>query len=297
MIKIDISNAIPKGIGVFLLAIIPGFLFEVSIAFGDPTRAHQFVDRAKQIYDLPSYVLFVLFIAVAFFIGHIFWALAWFADLFIAFLYRLKLSFIPATLGSEWLYRAFARLQGFPPKQNLFVRSLSRMVMWGRGKKFPFNIRPVLHCQRVAAKQLLMRRYGLSPSKGPGPLVDLEWQAWLSVMPKPSKRYQTALLSARTFLGCALAAIAASYITPALRNRRFLVATAVLIISGAYQSWSFARLTYEPMRSNLSRLAWILAELAEIKTPPTTDKKEIADEGAKFTLNIEAEEDAKETAT
>lgn len=199
MIKIDLANALPKGIGVFLLALIPGLLFELSIAFGEPTRAHQVLDQVRLVYELPSYALFVLFVAVAFFIGHIFWALAWFADIFITFLYRLKLSFIPTTLGSEWLYRAFARLQGVPPKRNLFVRSLSRIVMWGRGKKFPFNIRPVLYCQRVAARQLLMRRYGLSPSKGPGPLVDLEWQAWLSVIAKPSKRYNMAVFGARTF--------------------------------------------------------------------------------------------------
>lgn len=292
MIKIDLGNALPRGIGVFLLALIPGLLFELVFAFGEPVQAHRVLDQVRQVYDFPSYALFVLFIASAFFIGHIFWTLAWFADILITFLYRLKLSFIPATLGSEWLYRTFARLQGVSPKQNLFVRSLSKMVMWGRGRKFPFNVRPVLHCERVAANQLLMRRYGLSPSKGSGPLIDLEWQAWLSVIPKPTKRYNIALFSARTFLSCALAALATWYVTPALRNHYFLFATAVLITSGTYQSWSYARSIYEPMRSSLGRLSWILTELAEIEPPAKTnkqDKKEF-DEVSKLTLNIGAEE-------
>lgn len=292
MIKLDLGNALPKGIGVFLLALIPGFFFELSFAFGGPVRAHHVLDQVRQVYDLPSYALFVLFIVFAFFVGHIFWTLAWFADILITFLYRLKLSFIPVTLGSDWLYRVFARLQGVPPKQNLFVRSLSRIVMWGRGKKFPYNVRPILHCQRVAAKQLLMRRYGLFPSEGPGNMVDLEWQAWLSVIPKPTKRYTMAMFSARTFLSCALTALAAWYITPALRNRYFLVPTVVLITSGAYQSWSYARSTYEPVIGSLGRLAWIMAELAEIEPSARTGKEGMKepDEVPKLTLNIGAEE-------
>jgi hypothetical protein len=36
--------------------------------------------------------------------------------------------------------------------------------MWARQKKVPFEIRPVLKCQRMAATQLLKRKYGITPS-------------------------------------------------------------------------------------------------------------------------------------
>jgi hypothetical protein len=56
--------------------------------------------------------------------------------------------------------------------------------MWARGKKVPFEIRPILKCQRMAATQLLKRKFGVTPSKGQWEWVDQEWQAWLSVLGK-----------------------------------------------------------------------------------------------------------------
>jgi len=36
MIKIDVSNVIPKRLGTYLLGIIPGCVFELSIPYADP---------------------------------------------------------------------------------------------------------------------------------------------------------------------------------------------------------------------------------------------------------------------
>jgi hypothetical protein len=72
MIKIDVSNAIPKRLGTYLLGIIPGLLFELSLAFGDPHLAHAMIDRAKQIYPFQPYALLLLFVASCLVVGQTF---------------------------------------------------------------------------------------------------------------------------------------------------------------------------------------------------------------------------------
>src|SRR5579872_5182960 len=126
MVKIDVSNAIPKRLGTYLAGIIPGLVFELSLAFGDPHLANLTIDRAKQVYPFQPYALLILFVASSLVVGQTFFLLAWFADLLIGSVYGFKWYFIRATFGSNWLYLAVGRLRGLPPKRNIFVRSLSR---------------------------------------------------------------------------------------------------------------------------------------------------------------------------
>jgi hypothetical protein len=164
------------------------------------------------------------------------------------------------------------------------------MVTWGRKKRFPFEIRPVLKCQRLAATQLLVRRYGINPSKGPGDWVDLEWQVWLLVLGKQPPVFREALLMMRTFLGCGLAEISALYICPALRNRYFVATSVVFITAGCFQSLDFAKRSYEPVRSSLTRLVFLLAELAETNTA-TKKEENSPDKGPNLAISTDANED------
>jgi hypothetical protein len=287
MIKIDLSNAIPRRLGTYLLGIIPGLLFELSLALGDPHLGQVMIDRAKQIYPFQSYALLVLFVGSCLVIGQVFFLLSWFASVLIGSVYRFKRYLVRATFGSDWLYRAFGRLQGIPPKRNIFIRSLSRMVFWGRGKRFPFEVRPVLHCQRLAATQLLMRRYGITPSRGLSEPVDLEWQVWLSILGKQPPGLRETFLMMRTFLGCGLAGLSALYISPALRNSYFVAISVVFAASGCVQSWSFSKLKYDPMRQSLSRLASVLVELAETNTSIKNPEVGL-DKRSSLTINTDA---------
>ena len=290
MIKIDVSNAIPKRLGTYLLGIIPGLLFELSLAFGDPHLVQLMIDRAKQIYPFQPYALLILFVASCLVVGQTFFLLSWFTIVLLGSVYGFKRYFIRATLGSDWLNRAFGRWQAIPPKQNIFIRSLSRMVFWERRKRFAFEVRPVLDCQRLAATQLLIRRYGITPRKGLSGSVDLEWQVWLSVLGKQPPWSREAFLTMRTFLGCGLAGLSALYISPALRNYYFVVISAVFVAYGCAQSWSFAKLRYDPMRQSLARLVSLLVELAEtntsMKTPEVGPEK-----GSSLTINTDAKEE------
>jgi hypothetical protein len=164
------------------------------------------------------------------------------------------------------------------------------MVMWGRKKRFSFEIRPVLACHRLAATQVLNRKYGINPSKGPSERVDLEWQVWLSVLGKQPIVFREALMTMRTFLGCGLAELAALYISPTLRNRYFIAITVVFIASGCVQSLDFARRRYDPMRDSLTRLVSVLVELSETNTAAKKEENG-PDKGPNLTINSDPKED------
>ncbi len=233
MIKIDASNVIPKRLGTYLLGSIPGLVFELSVAYADPLLAHQMIERARQVYLFQGYALLVLFLVSCLIVGQTFFLLAWFFDWFIDFLYRVqRYSLLHLTLGSDWLYKAVGRLQGIPPKRN--VRHLWRIVMWARMKKVPFETRPVLKCQRMAATRLLKRKYGVTPSKGQWDWVDQEWQAWLAVLGKAPTGFREAFLTMRTFLGTGFAELVAMYVEPALRNWYFGTMTGTLLLAGCH---------------------------------------------------------------
>jgi hypothetical protein len=152
-------------------------VFELTVAFGDPVMAHRMIERVRDVYPFQGYAL-LAFAASCLIVGQTFFLLAWFTDWIIDFLYRAQRYLIlHLTLGSDSLYRAVGKLRGMPPK--MYFRHLWRPIMWARGKKVPFEIRPILRCQRMAATQLLKRKFAVTLSKGQLEWVDREWQAWL----------------------------------------------------------------------------------------------------------------------
>lgn len=241
---------------------LPGVAFELSIAYVNPRPAHEVIDRVRQVYPFQGYALLSIFVVSSLIVGQTFYLLAWLADWLIDLLYRTQRYLIlHMTLGSDWLYKAVGRLQGMPPRRN--VRHLWRIIMWARMKKIPFEIRPVLKCQRMAATELLKRKYGVTPSKGQWEWVDQEWQAWLAVLGKAPVGFRERFLTMRVFLGCGLAKLAAMYIVLGLRNRYFVVMTGVLLAAGCFQSMSLATWRREPIRASLTRLLLVMEELAE----------------------------------
>jgi hypothetical protein len=158
MIKLNISNLIPRRLAIYLLGIIPGVLFHLSVAFGDPDLAHRMIGRAKQVYPFGPYALFVLFVLSCLVIGQTFFLLSWFADILLSSLYQLKRYFIRITFASWWMYKWFGKLQGIPPKRNLFIRSLSGLIFRARIDKQASQRALVLRCWDEAAMRLLKQR-------------------------------------------------------------------------------------------------------------------------------------------
>lgn len=261
MIRVDVSRVVPKRLGTYLLGLIPGALFELTAAYGDPQMASHAIERVRGVYPFPSYGLVILFAASCLVVGQTFFLAAWFLDWSIDLLYRAQRYLIfHATLGSDWLYRFLGRLQGIPPKR--YFRHIWPPIMWARGKKIPFEVRPVLKCQRMAATQILKRKFGVTPSKGQWEWVDQEWQAWLAVLGMTPSGVKEMFLTMRTFLACGLAELAVLYTSPALRNRYFTAMVGVLLAAGCFQSISFARRRGEPVRANIIRLLTLMEELS-----------------------------------
>ena len=198
MIKLNISNLIPRRLVIYLLGIIPGLLFHLSVAFGDPNLAHRVIERAKQVYPFEPYALFVLFVFSCLLIGQTFFLLSWFADIFLSILYQLKRYFVRITFASWWMYKWFGKLQGIPPKRNLFIRSLSGLIFRARIDKRASQRALVLRCWEEAALQLLKQRYGIDKTDSPPLLMDHEWEVWYSVLGKPPAILQEAVMTMRT---------------------------------------------------------------------------------------------------
>ena len=119
MIKIDVSRAIPPRLGTYLLGIIPGMFFEVSVAIGDPHLAASVVSRVREIYPFGPYALIVLFLASCLLAGRVF-RRCWISDLLIAPHLRCGDTQYGGRLGLM-AFRRFAKLRGIPPEQNTFI--------------------------------------------------------------------------------------------------------------------------------------------------------------------------------
>jgi|GEM_PF-6584266 16S rRNA G966 N2-methylase RsmD len=76
MIKIDASNLIPKRLGTYLLGIIPGLVFELTIVYADPPFAHKALEQTRQIYPFQGYALLFIFLISCLIVGQTFFILA-----------------------------------------------------------------------------------------------------------------------------------------------------------------------------------------------------------------------------
>jgi|HubBroStandDraft_2_1064218.scaffolds.fasta_scaffold57498_3 hypothetical protein len=265
MIKIDLSRTIPPRLAAYLIGIVPGVFFESSIAVGNPHFAASVISRVREIYPFGPYALFALFLASALLIGLGFIITAWIADVLIASASALWRYAIRITLGSQWLYRYFAKLQSIPPKQNLLIRQLGRMIFWARRREFSSAAKPVLKCLHVAVRRLLKVRYGIDSSEV-GQWDDSEWGTWYSALGKPLKGLQEAAMSSRTFLGCGLAGLTALYASPSLRGGYFIALCLIFTFAGCFLSVDLLRWRINPVKRSTVRLQSVLLELSEAST-------------------------------
>jgi hypothetical protein len=166
-----------------------------------------------------------------------------------------------------------------------------RIIMWARQKRFAFQIRPVLRCQHMAARQILIRKYGVTPMNGTlGGDEAEQWQAWLTVLGKTPVGLREAFLVTRTFLSCGLAEITALFLEPTLRNSYFIAISGVLLTAGFFQSVSLIRRQREPLRQSLTHLRFLMEELAEM-SPASTKEEKGARTGSGVTVSADVNND------
>ena len=274
MLKIDISKTFSPRFGIYLLAIIPGLFFVSSVAIGNPHLAASLISRVREIYPFGPYGLLFIFVASALLIGQAFIVMAWIVDVLIALAFVASRYALKITFASRWLYHAFGKLQGSPPKRNIFIRLLSSVIFWGRSREFAVKARPVVRCLHVATKQLLKKRYGIENDPGPGPWDGEVWQVWHSVLGKPLMDFRGATIGARIFLGSGLAGFTALYAIPPLRQRYFVVLSLLLALAGLFTAVSLASWRFNAVKWNISRLRSVLMELSEANEKQRSDSVE-----------------------
>lgn len=277
MIKVDLSRAVPWRLGMYLLGVIPGVLFESSVVIGNPQSAAFVVSRLREFYPFGPYALLVIFLVSSLFIGQAFFLLAWVVDLLIALAFKLGRYAIRRTFGSQWLYDRFTKLQGLAPNRNIFVRQLGRVVFWARGYEFSIESRPVLRCLHLVTRQVLEKRYGIDLA----PLLrhsdGSEWTVWYSALGKPGKGFKEASLASRVFIACGLAGITALTAAPALRGWYFIGLCFVFTFAGFYVAVDLARWRMSPVRRTMGRLQSMLLELSEVNTATEKRKSDSAE--------------------
>jgi len=272
MIKLDLTRVFPPRLGGYFLALIPGMFFESSIAIGNPHFAESVISRAREIYTFGPYALLFLFLASSLFIGEGFFLIAWIAYLLINFTFVLWRFVIRITFGSQWLYRYFGKLQGMPPKQTVFIRSLSKLIFRARQRQFSIKARPVLICLHIATKQLLKKRYGIEMpwqfSEQGG-----DWGVWYSALNEPPTWLAEPRMASRTLLALGLSGFTALYALPVLRAWYFIVLCSLFAFAGLFATFDLALWSQNAVSRSMANLRSILIQLSATTEPQRTESE------------------------
>lgn len=271
MIKIDLSKAFSLRIFVYLLGLIPGAFFAVSVALGDPETTRNVIGTASQIYPFPPYALLIIFLACSLFVGHVFILMAWFVEVLLNWAYRTWQFVIRKTFGSYRFYRWLGIIQQKWPKRGIVVQLFSMAVMAARIQRRYSDARPVMRCVAIVAEKLLKKRYGIDVIDAVSQFGE-EWQVWYSVLGKPPKSIQETVMAMRTMLGCGLAGFSALLFAPCLVVWYFLAICGVFTITGLGMTWSVFRWKTDPVRLNYLRLQSMLLDLFEVRDRTTGEE-------------------------
>lgn len=264
MINIDLSKTPSLRFFVYLLALIPGLFFLVSIALGNPLLAEGLIKEVGHLYPVPPYLALFLSLGSAFVIGQAFvlssWLLAW----LLTTLIRLPKAVFRKVFGANWLYRWWGKHQAIPPKRTaLFVRTLRGLNMFARKVDAdPADARLVRMCLGVAVEKLLERRYGIDPHRAGGP--NGEWGVWYSVLGKPPKQLGENLNAGRTTLATGLAGFCAIGIAPSLLQRYFIAMCALFALCGLWTALAHFFTFRNSANLDVWRLRAVLLELQEL---------------------------------
>ncbi|MDE3063454.1 MAG: hypothetical protein KGJ51_10385 [Acidobacteriota bacterium] len=273
MINIDLSKAPSLRFALYLLSIIPGLLFLVSIALGNPRMASAVIDDVEKLYPgSPTYVALFLLLGSAFVIGQAFVLSAWLLETCITSLIRLPRAVFGKVFGAQWLYMWFGKYQGVPPKRTVAVRALGRMIFLARtmGSE-PADARVVRTCLGAAVEKLLQRRYGIDSDRAGGP--NGEWGVWYSILGKLPKRYAESLNAGRLTLAAGISGFCAMSLAPNLIQRYFFAMCSLFVFSGLWTGLANFMVLRDPVRLEALRLRAVLAELQELP-PETAPQKE-----------------------
>jgi hypothetical protein len=262
VVSLDLSRALPPRAYLYLSAFMPGLFIEFSILLANPNLARQLVLRTQEGFGFGPYLTLFVGLFLAFVIGNALMLFAWFIQLVVERAYRIGL-FLWEQFESHVLLPRLTKLsqrQGWTPPSWLFA----------------LHTRTVKNVQRVhstvptddylwweaLAKQLLLKRYGLSESDLP-PASFRPLQEVLTD-PTPEEIRGSILVSASQATGWA--ALIASYFAPALRTRWYISFALFLIAYGLLHDYTVAKSLQDPDLGDTLRLRAVLREFPKIRS-------------------------------
>ena len=263
MINIDLSKTPSLRFFVYLLALVPGLFFLVSVALGNPSLAEALIKETGHLYPIPPYAALFLSLGAAFVIGQAFVLSSWMLETALTILIRLPKAVFRRVFGANWLYRWFGKHQGMPPNRTLFIRALGKLIFFARMTDInPADARAVRACLGAAVEKLLERRYGIDGLRAGG--TNGEWGVWYSVLGKPLKGYRESLNAGRTTLASGLAGFCAIGSASGLQQPYFIAMCSVFTFCGLWTALNNFFVFRKPVNIDVFRLRAVLQELQEL---------------------------------
>jgi hypothetical protein len=276
MINIDLSKMPSLRFLTYLLSLFPGLFFLLSVAIADPASSKPIITEIESLYSVPPYGLLVMLLGAGFVCGHAITTLAWFLEMLLVstylFIRRVLRSLLRWTLAGQKVYEWFSKYQGIPPRRNLFVRNLGRLIMLARTlHETPDSpdLQAVRWCLHAAVEKVIQRQFELDPRPTNGG-TGREWRVWSVVIGKRLPYLQESSIAGRMTLATGLAGFIAINTAPMLMNRYYLSLCSILAFSGLWtRGWFFIQ-SRSPLKRDLLCLREALHALGAM--PPIISK-------------------------
>jgi hypothetical protein len=251
MIQLDITRLLPRPAFKYLLGLIPGIFFEISLVSVRPAAFRTLAGQA----GLGYWTSLGVATFVAFIVGTSGMLVVWILQACIGYLHgRSK------RLWAKFLTRLFTQRK-LPPSPSWVTsgRWLSRAF---QRATFPRGLSEAQRTWHRAARRLLQEHYGIEP---PDIQTQADWGVWYWALGSanfPELR-GAGFFSAMHATGwCGLAALR---LEPALRTKSYVGLSLFLIFCGLVHAWSVSRWWHNPVQVATSKVRGLLAEIKAFK--------------------------------
>jgi hypothetical protein len=229
-----ISSVVPPRAYIFMVAVLPGLFFEISILLANPALFCELIARARDGFGLSHYETLGLSLALAFVIGNAFILLVTLIQRLLGYLYRLL-----ASLWQELCAWPLLPLTDWLQKKRWWAkrRWLTRLFIHVRSRHLPFPMdEGARRLWAIVARRLLREKYGIHPKD----LGQEEWNALyaaLGTLTITDIRGSMTMIVSEATGWCGLAA---TLFALQLRNRYYVAFSVLLILSGMLHDWHVA---------------------------------------------------------
>ena len=254
-----LSNVIPPEAYKYLLALVPGFVFGISIALSNPCLLRDIWRRGEAVFPINRYEAICVVVFAAYVIGNAFVLLVFFLRWLLGGVYRMgKYLYINACLSS--LLELMQRLLVTPFWQRrrwLYEWRVKAAEVVSNQGKIPTSH---LRCWGRIARGLLKTRYRIDPD-----ILDQdEWNVlYWALAPLGREELQDhlyMLISEATGWSC----IAAIQFAPLLITKSYLTLAGILVLTGLLHDFMVVRSIHSSAYIGTMKIRALLRELREV---------------------------------